>query len=240
MLKLLIADTSEEFTVALTEELRKEYSITACANGKEVLNILRSDMPDVLVLDLVLPELDGITLLQQAAREHIMPVVLATSSFYNDYVIASMEAVQVAYVMRRPCDIRATADRIRDLSQQVHAPQISRADPRSIVTDTLLQMGFQPGRKGYPCLRESILLMSREQGQSITKEIYPEVGEMLGGNSEQVEHAIRSAIKKAWKTRDAQIWERYFPPDGAGKTKCPTNKLFICRMADMLELNGNP
>ncbi len=236
MLKLLIADASEEFVLALMDALQGSYQIRSCANGKEVLEILRKEHPDVMVLDLMLPELDGISLLQQANLEGILPVVLATSCFYSPYVIERVQDLGVGYVMRKPCDIRATVERILDMSQQVRLSVVAPVDPRTAVSEMLMYLGIRPQLKGYVCLRESILLMAREAGQSITKEIYPEVGTQLGGSKAQVEHAIRSAVRKAWNKRDGKAWDTYFPPSGDGIAKCPTNKEVICRLADYLEL----
>lgn len=75
-MKLLIADGNEEFRRALAAELQGAYHVRCCGDGKEALSLLRSFVPDVLVLDLMLPELDGISLLQSAASAGLCPMVL--------------------------------------------------------------------------------------------------------------------------------------------------------------------
>lgn len=236
MLKLLIADGTEEFVLALSDALRDTYQIRACSGGREVLSLLRGFSPDLLLLDMMLPELDGISLLQQAAEEGIRPMVLATSRFFNDYVLERLESLGVGYVMRKPCDINATVCRLHDLSQRIRVPAQTRPDPRNAISAALLNLGFAASLKGYACLREAVLLMMEDPGQSITKELYPEVGKRTGGNRVQTEHAIRSAIAKTWEKRDPGVWDAYFPPKAGGVSKCPTNKEFICRLADSLGL----
>ena len=236
MLKLLIADGSEEFSMALADALRGTCQLRICPNGKEVLSILRDDTPDVLLLDLMLPELDGISLLQQAAADNICPMVLATSRFFNSYVLETLDELGVGYVMRKPCDVNATVARLMDLSQRIRTPVKLQTDPRNAVSTLLLDMGIQPRLKGYACLREAVLLMAEDPGRSITKEVYPNVAKRLGGNKEQVEHVIRSSIQKAWTKRDIQVWAAYFPSN-CSSGKCPTNKEFICRLSDVLGLS---
>ena len=78
MLKLLIADGTEEFRLALAEQLAGSFVIRCCHQGKQALEMIDSFRPDVLVLDLMLPELDGISLLQQLAERNAMPVESAS------------------------------------------------------------------------------------------------------------------------------------------------------------------
>lgn len=236
MLKLLIADGSEEFSLALADALGDNCQIRICANGKEVLTALHQDAPDVMLLDMMLPEIDGISLLQQAAAANICPMVLATSRFFNPYVLEMLEELGVGYVMRKPCDINATVARLKDLSQRIRTPMKSQPDPRNTVSTLLLNLGIAPRLKGYACLREAVLLMTEDPVRSITKEIYPDVAKRLGGNKEQVEHVIRSAIQKAWVKRDVRVWESCFSQNCSGG-KCPTNKEFICRLSDVLDMN---
>ena len=234
MLKLLIADGTEEFRQALCDTLRGAYYVRTCTDGREALELLRSYSPDVLVLDLMLPGLDGISLLQQAAAGGICPMVLATSRFINDYVLEAVEKMGVGYLMMKPCDVHATAARISDLSRRIRPPVLSRPDPRTQVSNLLLTLGIPTKLRGYAYLREAILLMASAPGQSITKELYPAVGELCGATAVHVERSVRSAILAAWEHRDSRIWHLYFPPDGDGSETKPTNAAFITRLANGL------
>ena len=84
MLKLLIAEGSEEFRQALAEKVTGAYLIRVCVEGKDALETMRSFRPDLMVLDLMLPGLDGVSLLQRASEEADPPTVLAVSCFFND------------------------------------------------------------------------------------------------------------------------------------------------------------
>lgn len=234
--KLLIADGSEEFRSALADVLRSTYHVRTSGDGQEALSLLRSFHPDILVLDLMIPGLDGISLLHTAAADQCRPVVLATTRFLTEYISESIDRLGISYVLVKPCDIRATVSRINDLSQRLHPPQISHPDPRTQVSNLLITLGISTKLRGYAYLRESILIFSRDPDQSVTKILYPAVGSLCGSNREQVERSIRSAIEKAWLNRDDRVWQLYFPPGSDGVTPRPSNAVFISRLAESLTL----
>ena len=115
MLKLLIADATEEFRLALARQVTGIYLVRCCADGRQALEMIDSFKPDVLVLDMLMPGLDGITILQRTAEMGINPVVLATTRLATEYVLESVGRLGVGYVMVKPCDVKATAARLKDL-----------------------------------------------------------------------------------------------------------------------------
>lgn len=229
--KLLIADEAEEFRLALAETLQGAYQIRTCGDGKEALSILRSYGPDVLVLDLMLPGLDGISLLHSAAISGICPVVLATSRYINEYVLEAATRLGVGYLVRKPCDILAVAARLSDLTKKLH-PVTLQPDRRGCISETLLSLGIQPKLDGYRYLLEAIPLMAEDPRQSVTKELYPAVAKLCRCESGNVERSIRNAIHSAWKRRDDRVWRRYFPPDAGGTVPRPSNAMFISCLAN--------
>ena len=235
--KLLIAEGTEEFMLALTQALEGAYRIQTCQNGKEALELMRSFAPDLVVLDLMLPGMDGISVLQAAREEGLCPVVLATSRLANDYVMDAMERLNVGYLMRKPCDVTATVNRLTDLSRQLCHPVFtaSAPEPRTQVTNVLRSLGIQPKHRGYMYLREAVLLFAESPGQSITKELYPAVAEKCKCESTHVERSSRSAIQAAWKKRNEEVWRRYFEPGADGNLRRPTNGDFVAAIAEMLQ-----
>lgn len=236
MQKLLIADAAEEFRQALAEELRDSFLVRSCADGHEALDLLQSFRPDVLVLDLLLPGVDGLTVLQSAAGMSRPPVMLAVTRYASDYILDVAARLGVGYVMRKPCDLRALADRLTDLTDRQALPAVMQIDDRTAVTNLLLSLSFSTKLRGYACLREALLIAMENPGQSVTKILYPAVAEVCGGNRAQVEHAIRSAIQSAWERRDETVWRRFFQPGPDGTVPRPTNAAFISRLADRMVL----
>lgn len=230
--KLLIADVVEEFSEALADRVRGTYRIRVCKEGRETLEMLLAFKPDILVMDMLLPGLDGVTILEEAHRAGIRPVVLATSKMQTDYIVRSAERLEVSYLMIKPCDIKATAERLRDITEQLQTPAVSRPEPRMEIANILLAMNFSTKLRGYNYLREAIAEYMEHPGQSVTKELYPMVGKLCDASGCQVERSIRSAIEKAWANRDEHVWRLYFSAGVSGVLRRPTNGEFITALAD--------
>lgn len=240
MRKVLIADASEEFRMALADVLRGSYIVRTCQDGNQTLAVLQQMRPDILVLDMLLPGVDGISLLQKAAESGLQPTVLATTGFVNDYVLECAERMSVGYVMVKPCDVYAVAARLSDLQKHLQPSAVSRPDLRTVVSNLLLTLRIPTKLKGYAFLREAILESVKDPDQQVTKELYPKVAKICDGNAMQVERSIRSAIAAAWERRDEQVWRMYFHPNHQGRLERPTNATFISTLAARISLNREP
>lgn len=228
MRKLLIADGNEDFRLALAELLREHFTVHCCCSGRETLDMLRADPWDILVLDLMLPELDGITLLERAVAEGIRPMVLAVTPLVTPYVYESAERLGIGYAMVKPCDVSAAAARARDLSRRLKPAEL--ADPRSRISELLLSFGISTKHNGFDYLKEAVFLMMQDPGQPVTKVLYPAVAAVCRCASGHVERSIRSALDAAWNHRDTGIWQKYFPD----ADRRPSNAAFITRLAEEL------
>jgi len=234
-LKLLVADSAEDFALALANILQDRYQVRICRDGTRAQELLRSFAPDILVLDMMLPGVDGITLLQRAAQQGQHPAVIAMTSYCSEYMAEAAGRFHVCYMMRKPCSAEACAERIEDIAQQLVATAAPKADPRTAVSNVLLQLGFSPKLKGYGYLREGILLFAQDVSQPVTKELYPAISAKFCSSGEGVERAIRSAIQSAWEG-GSEHWGRLFPQADAETVHCPTNSEFIAGIADHLLL----
>lgn len=239
MQKLLIAEETEEFSAALTAKLQDNYQIQSCQNGLDALALLRSFQPDVLVLDMMLPGLDGIAILNAAVSEGIFPMVLLVSRFYSDYVTQSATSLGIGYLMRKPCNLQATVAHIRNLTQRIHSPVMDAPNPKAQISSLLLTLGIPTKLRGYQYMLEAILLMAGNPGLSITKELYPSVSQVFNNDPSHIERSIRSAIEKGWLRRDDHIWSVYFPAGPDGMIPKPTNAEFISRLANSLQFYHN-
>ena len=229
-LRVLIADGMEDFRIALADSLKSKYQVHVSTDGREALQTLQADPPDLLIIDLMLPGYDGLGLLQQSAKRQPLPIVLATTRYLNDYILHTAQRLGVAYLMMKPCDVRAVAARAEDLLAQSASPKI-RPDLNAGLASLLLSLGMPTKLRGYYCCRLAVPELVRDPDLSITKELYPEVGRMGGWTAAQVERAIRSAIQAAWTRRDDQVWRQYFSPGPDGTIPRPTNAAFLTRLA---------
>lgn len=234
--KLLIADSGAAFCRELSAQLEGVCCCKTAQSGIAASQLLWSFAPDTIVLDLMLPGLDGISLLRQAADRGLRPTVLAVSDYLSAYMLASLQELEVAYVIRKPCSIAAIAERTAELLQLQPCPLRTDPDPRAIVTELLRRLSVPTKLRGYTCLREALLLAMRQPGQAITKELYPAVAGLSDMTAMQVERSIRTAIDLAFQNRDEQLWRRYFQASAQGQLRKPSNGAFITRLADELLL----
>lgn len=217
--------------MALQEYLQESYTVRVCREGYETLQTMQSFKPDVVILDLLLPGLDGVTLLQKATDLDMHPTVLATTRFASDYMLDAMERLGVGYVMVKPCGMDAIAARLADLTREPEVREVTQPDLPTLISNVLRELRFQTHPRGYACLREALMMEIKNPGQQVTKTLYPAVGKICGGNGEQVERAIRLVIKQAWLYRDNAGWSALFPTGADGQVKCPSNKAFISTIA---------
>lgn len=237
MQTLLIADGSEAFATRLTEALRGSYHIRVCHDGHTALEQLREKKPDVLILDLLLPGLDGISLLHTAAAEGLLSHVLGLTRFSSSYVLESAERLGVSYLMMKPCEPEAICARLKDLTKSARADPLVQPDIRATVSNVLLTLRIPTKLRGYVCAREAILYLMRTPGISVTKELYPAVAALCDGTPAQVERAIRGAIHAGWTQGVGESWEQFFKRRPDGQIHKPSNGEFLSRIADYLLLD---
>lgn len=226
MQTLLIADSNEAFRQKLAEAFHPYFRVFVCGTGLEALDILYQEHCDCLVLDLMLPELDGITLLEMAISQDVRPMVIAVSPLFTQYTFDVAESLGIGYMIRKPCPVNTIVARMLDLKRRVNPIWASREQ----VNRFLLWLGVPTVYNGYQPLVEALALLAEDPTQSITKVLYPEVAKRLGSGDKAVERNIRSAIEHAWDGRYTERWERLFP----GLTERPSNNLFFTRVLETL------
>lgn len=232
--KILIADNDPAFRLALSEALCKHFSVRCCSDGVQALEQLRMYQPDLLVLDLVLPELDGLSILHTAREEGICPQVFVVSSFLGHHVSNALQPYDVVYAVQKPCNVPALACRIEDLLDQFAPPLFLRPSPASQVSAALMELNVVSSRNGYHYCRQAILMLAENPSLQVTKCIYPSIAKEHGCQAASVEKAIRDTIAAAWDHRCDEIWRRYFPAAPNGQIPRPSNRMFLTTLAEVL------
>lgn len=228
MRRLLIADGSEDFASALQKVFCKEFDIRTCSDGNDVLAILDSFRPDAMILNLMLPHKDGLTLLREAP--FLPKAVLALAPYRNPYIEHAALSLGVSYILICPC-LNAIRVQLMDLLQTTYPPSAA-----SSVAVHLHILNVSPRLDGYHYLCIGIPLFHKDPNQRLSKELYPTIAAMCDSkDARAVEHSIRNAIKNAWLSRDPYVWAKYFPADAQGNIPCPCNKAFIAKLAEMLD-----
>lgn len=229
--KLLIAEGTDELRQALLDILIYEFQTEVCSDGLQAQNLLRTFQPDIVILDLMLTQIDGITLLRQLANSDSRPIVVAVARFISDYMLNVLQGLQVDYLVYKPYQVVCVADRVRELAQ-LKLPGFSTApEPANPLGRFLVQMGFSPKVDGFAYLNVAIPLYMEDPDQNITKELYAAVGRKFHKSSEQVERSIRSAIQTAWERRDNRLWRSFLSCGPDGQVPRPSNGELISSLA---------
>lgn len=231
---LMIADCSDDFRLALEQTLKKTYTVFSFRDGKDAEAAALQIHPQFLILDLMLPGIDGITLLHNLQKAGMNPIVLAMTRFNNEYILEAAAELGVLYVIRKPCDPNAVAERLEDLSRHRSAKQPTIISPSECVIQLLHRLNISPRHRGYDYLHNGVLLMWKRPDISLTKELYPTVGEKYGSSYRQVERSMRSAIAAAWEQTDGAGWEDFSQKQPDGSHHRPSNGFLISRLAEEL------
>ena len=243
---VMIADNSEEFCAALTTALQRAggFQVIATAgDGEQAVKLVSDRKPDVLVLDMMLPKRDGISVLKAISAMEHTPVILATSGFVTEYVASAAANYGARYLMLKPCDLSALVERLEEIrgSENQNKLLLRKGDKTSIeslVTSIIHEIGVPAHIKGYQYLREAIIIAVNDMDviNAITKVLYPQVAKTFQTTPSRVERAIRHAIEVAWDRGDLDTLQRFFGYTVSNTKGKPTNSEFIALIADKLQL----
>ena len=243
---ILIADGSEVFCSQLTNALQHNQGFrvvgTTC-DGEQVVKKVTQLQPQLLVLDLMLPKRDGISILKSLKTMENRPAILATTALVSEYVSAAAADFGVRYLMLKPCECEALVERLEELrTAERKTPLVLRRGDRSgienMVTGIIHEIGVPAHIKGYQYLREAIIIAVEDMDviNAITKVLYPQVAKIFQTTPSRVERAIRHAIEVAWDRGDLDTLQRFFGYTVSNTKGKPTNSEFIALIADKLQL----
>lgn len=253
-IRTLIADASPDFCTSFSTFLKREVNaeIVACAyDGVAALSEISAKKPDVIIIDLVLPRMDGLEVLRRVQEMKLDCHIIVLSSFFSEKVIAGCVRYGADYYLQKPCDTQIIAQHMREFMGQDTAPNTSSYDCKAIasvssssaqleatVTDIIHEIGVPAHIKGYQYLREAIILTinDMEMINAVTKVLYPEVAKRFDTTPSRVERAIRHAIEVAWDRGDLETLQRFFGYTVSNIKGKPTNSEFIAMIADNLSL----
>ncbi len=244
-IKIVLADDNKEFC-----ELFRDYIsglddlelVGIAHNGMEVLELLEEASPDVLVLDIIMPHLDGIGVLERLVRDKSgRPKVIMLTAFGQETVTQRVVNLGADYYVLKPFSLDVLADRIRQLSTSTAPLTQPPARTRNLeaeVTSIIHEVGIPAHIKGYFYLRDAIMMVVNNVDflGAITKELYPAVAQKYDTTSSRVERAIRHAIEVAWNRGNIDAITRLFGYTVSHDRGKPTNSEFIAMIADKLRL----
>ncbi len=243
--RVLLVNNSEDYSVTLAATLKQSdrYAVVGYANdGVRGADLLREVKPEILVVDMMLPQADGISVIKTANAMEKPPMLLVLADFMTEFVSSLLVSLGVQYVLLKPCTSRAVLERLdqmRNAAQQRKPYGSSReADVEAMVTSMIHEIGVPAHIKGYQYLREAIIIAVNDMEviNAITKVLYPQVAKTFATTPSRVERAIRHAIEVAWDRGDLETLQRFFGYTVSNTKGKPTNSEFIALIADKLQL----
>jgi len=267
-ISVLIADDNVEFANTLTNYLGKDDNmevIGVAKDGLEAVDMIQKETPDVVVLDVIMPHLDGLGVLEklQGLSLDKSPSCIMLSAVGQEKITQKAISLGAEYYVVKPFEIDVLIKRIKDL--KYYSPVVQetssfanymvredganyiKIDPRkkanecnleALVTNIIHELGVPAHIKGYQYLREAIMMVVNdiELINEITKQLYPEIAERYNTTPSRVERAIRHAIEVSWSRGRLETTNGIFGYTVSAAKGKPTNSEFIAMIADKLRL----
>ena len=255
-LNVAIADDNERILELLDEIISTDNELTVVGkanNGKDMCHIIKNKEPDVVLLDLIMPKMDGISVMEKINADTTIkkrPDFIVVTAVGQERITEDAFRKGANYYIMKPFNNEMIINRIKStaggktrvsVQQPLSIPQpqiLTRERLEEYVTDMLHEIGIPAHIKGYHYLRDSIIMAVEDMDvlNAITKILYPSVAKKHQTTASRVERAIRHAIEVAWGRGKPDTLEELFGytiSNGKGK---PTNSEFIALIADTIQL----
>lgn len=266
-IKILLADDNKEFCDIVSQYLKiqDDMEVVGIANdGAETLELISITKPDVVVLDIIMPHLDGLGVLEKLNIMELekKPKIVILSAVGQDKITQKAISLGCDYYMVKPFDLKVFVQRIRQL-MDINSEIVSNSaamlgstpiftksnsiwnDGKVIsleadITNILHEIGVPAHIKGYQYLREAIALVVNdiELLSGITKELYPSIAQKFNTTPSRVERAIRHAIEVAWSRGRIDTINKFFGYTVHEQKGKPTNGEFIAMVADKIRMQS--
>lgn len=266
-IEVLLADDNREFANLLSEYLGDQEDIEVVGvayNGEEVMDLIEGKgvIPDVLIVDVIMPHLDGLGVLERLREMQLDPApkIIMLTAFGQENITQKAVQLGASYYILKPFDMDVLANRIRQLASGP-APAVSggvsgfSSSPRkrspgtagkphgrqnldANITNIIHEVGVPAHIKGYQYLRDAITMVYNniELLSAVTKTLYPAIAEKYRTTPSRVERAIRHAIEVAWTRGNIDSISHLFGYTVNISKSKPTNSEFIAMVADKLRI----
>lgn len=254
-LNVAIADDNQKILDMLESiiGMDKELNLVGKAkNGEEMCQIIKNRQPDVVLLDLIMPKMDGLTVMDYVNQDNSVnkrPYFIVVTAVGQERITEDAFNKGANYYVMKPFNNEMLLERIKSVrkmfrngekkNEERKADSAAREDNlENRVTNMLHEIGIPAHIKGYHYLRDAIIMAVKDMDvlNAITKILYPTVAKKYQTTSSRVERAIRHAIEVAWSRGKLDTLDELFGYTvSTGKGK-PTNSEFIALIADTIQL----
>jgi len=247
-IKVAVADDNREFVGIIQEYLasQSDFELVGVGyDGEQILAIIEEKKPDVVILDIIMPHLDGIGVLESLQNlRGKRPKIIMLTALGQESITQRVVELGADYYILKPFNMDVLASRIRQLATTItmQRPVVAQAiKAQSVdveVTNIIREIGIPAHIKGYQYLRDAIIMIISEIELlgAVTKILYPRIAEKYNTTPSRVERAIRHAIEVAWSRGNIDMINRLFGYTIKQEKGKPTNSEFMAMIADKLRL----
>lgn len=260
-LRVAIADDNANFLRVLNQVIDKEEDLDVvgiASNGEDAYKLIKEKSPDVILLDIIMPMMDGLTVMEKVNNDKEIQKdtsFIIISAVGRESVAEDAFEMGAAFYVMKPFDNQVLINHIRNINNKkrnvreekthgIYLQKNTAVNERNLevdITSIIHDIGIPAHIKGYQYLRDSIMLAVNDNSiiNSITKILYPTIAKKYQTTSSRVERAIRHAIEVAWNRGNTDTLNSLFGytiSNGKGK---PTNSEFIALIADEIRLKYN-
>lgn len=258
-LKIMIVDDNREFVKILTTFVNGEgdMEVVGCAyDGLNAVSLIKAEKPDVLLLDIIMPEKDGLAVLEEMNEKlESKPLVVMMSAIGQEKITQKALSLGAMYYVVKPFDLATLTDRLRELACNTATSavyergktnysfraksNVKKVAPIEVrVTNLIHDVGVPAHIKGYQYLREAIILAVENADiiNAVTKTLYPMLAKNFKTTPSRVERAIRHAIEVSWNRGQIEVHDKIFGYTVNSNKGKPTNSEFIAMLADLLRM----
>ncbi len=244
-IKVLLIDDNKQL-IDMVKEYFSSHAVIEVSDvaydGKEGLALIENKTYDVVLLDLIMPGMDGIKLLEEVNRKNLEARIVVVTSYNSPEVIRKVSGLGIKYFMLKPFELSELESKILEYSNsKIYTKKtidLYYSNLQMSITKLLHELGVPSHIKGYTYIREGITLIYNNPTLTgaITKELYPTIAKKYKTTSSRVERAIRHAIEVSWNRANWELMEEVFGYSVDIDKAKATNSEFIVTLADKLRL----
>ena len=218
--RLLVVDDNLSLIHMIREHTKNSNNIEVkyeAHDGEEGFNMIKNHTNeiDLVLLDLIMPNKDGIYFLEKIRKEKIATNIIVITSFNSEAIVKRISAYNIKYFLLKPFDLKDLEQRVLEATDQIEIKtglNLYENELKISLTKLLHELGVPSHIKGYQYIREGILILYNNPNivGGITKELYPEIASRFNTSVSRVERAIRHAIEVSWNRGNLDLMEEVF------------------------------
>ena len=245
-IRICIADDNQQLLQMLTDFISKQDDmivVDKSMDGNKTLEMVEHQKPDVLLLDIIMPNLDGLGVLEKLQTMPVKkPYTIILTSIGQERITQEALSLGADYFILKPFDMESLVNHISGIFATQHREAISMIlEKDTSITAIIHEIGIPAHIKGYMYLREAITMVYNnvELIGAVTKVLYPDIAKKYNTTASRVERAIRHSIEVAWSRGNIDAISNIFGYTVSSSRTKPTNSEFIAMVADKLRLENN-